>query len=103
MPRQYSHQFRQRVLALIDEGRRVDDLANDLGISAATIYRWRHQARIDAGQTPGTTSTEAAELADAHRRIRQLEEELKATRLAASMLKDEGIRPKVADSLSWKR
>lgn len=94
MPRQYSHQFRQRVLALLDEGRRVDDLANDLGISAATIYRWRQQGRIDAGQTPGTTSTEAAELADAHRRIRQLEEELKTTQLAASMLKDEGIRPK---------
>ena len=94
MPRQYSHQFRERVLSLLDEGRRVDDLAQDLGISAATIYRWRHQVRIDTGEAPGTTNWEAAELADAKRRIQQLEEELKVTQLAASMLKDEGIRPK---------
>ncbi len=94
MPRQYSHQFRDRVLSLVDEGRRVDDLAKDLGISAGTIYRWRHQARIDAGELAGATSQQATERADAKRRIRQLEEELKATRLAASMLKDEGIRPK---------
>lgn len=101
MPRQYSHQFRERVLSLLEEGRRVDDLAQDLGISAATIYRWRYQARIDAGEAAGATSQEAAELADAKRRIRQLEEELKATQLAASMLKDEGIRPK-GGSRSWK-
>lgn len=37
MPRQDSHQFRERVLSLLDEGRRVDDLAQDLGVSAATI------------------------------------------------------------------
>jgi transposase len=94
MPRQYSHQFRERVLSLLDEGRRVDDLAKDLGVSAATIYKWRRQASVDAGEAPGTTSAEAAELVDAKRRIHQLEEELRATRLAASMLKDQGIRPK---------
>ncbi|RJN32131.1 transposase [Nesterenkonia natronophila] len=49
MPRQYSHQFRERVLSLLDKGRRVDDLAQDLGVSAATIYKWRHQARVEAG------------------------------------------------------
>lgn len=79
---------------MLTEGREPKQLAQELGISSATIYRWRHQARIDAGEVPGTTSQDAAELADARRRIRQLEEELKATRLAASMLKDEGIRPK---------
>ena len=94
MPRQYSAQFRERVLSLLGEGRPVKELADQLGIASATIYRWRAQARIDAGEIPGTTSRETAELADARRRIRDLEEELKATRLAASQLKDEGIRPK---------
>lgn len=94
MPRQYSHQFRERALALLDDGRGVEALAIELGISTATVYRWRHQSRIDAEQVSGTTTVEGAELADAKRRIRQLEEELKATQLAASMLKDEGIRPK---------
>jgi len=94
MPRQYSVQFRERVLSLLGEGRPVKELADQLGIASATIYRWRAQSRIDAGEIPGTTTREAVELADARRRIRELEEELKATRLAASMLKDEGIRPK---------
>lgn len=94
MPRQYSPQFRERVLALVRDGRDAGELAAELGIASATIYRWRRQARIDAGEIPGVDSTLAAELADARRRIRELEEELSATRLAASMLKDEGIRPK---------
>ena len=94
MPRQYSSQFRERVLGLLEEGRKVEPLADELGISPATIYRWRHQSLVDACLVAGTTSADAVALADARRRIRQLEEELKATRLAASMLRDEGIRPK---------
>lgn len=94
MPRQYSPQFRERVLALVKEGRDPVALAKELGIASATVYRWRRQERIDAGVLPGTDSRVAAELADARRRIRELEEELAATKLAASMLKDEGIRPK---------
>lgn len=70
-----------------------ESLAAELRISAATIYRWR-QERIDAGDIPGVDSTLTAELTDARRRIRELEEELSATRLAASILKDERIRPK---------
>ncbi|OJU74309.1 MAG: hypothetical protein BGO15_12755 [Microbacterium sp. 71-23] len=94
MARQYSPQFRERVLALVHDGRDAGELASELGIASATIYRWRRQERIDAGEIPGIDSTLAAELADARRRIRELEEELSAARLAASMLNDEGIRPK---------
>ena len=93
MPRQYSPQFRERVLALVHDGRDAGELAAELRISAATIYRWR-QERIDAGDIRGVDSTLTAELTDARRRIRELEEELSATRLAASILKDERIRPK---------
>lgn len=45
---------------------------------------------------PWLNTAMASELADAKRRIRELEEELRATKLAASMLKDDGIRPKGA-------
>ena len=89
MPRQYSAQFRERVLGLVDEGREVVELAGELEISSATIYRWRKQARVDAGEFAGVNSAIAAELADAKRRIRELEEELAATQFAATMLRDE--------------
>jgi transposase-like protein len=98
MPRQYSVQFRDRVLGLVEQGRDVgelaSELASELGISSATIYRWRQQARVDAGEFAGVNSAVAAELADARRRIRELEEELAATQFAATMLRDESIRPK---------
>jgi|SRR5699024_2054420 len=100
MPRQYSPQFRQRVLGLLAEGRSVGQLAAELGIGTATLYRWQRQDRIDAGELPGPNTAQSVELADAKRRIRQLEEELKATRLAASMLKDDGIGPKDGSRLS---
>jgi len=87
MPRQYSPQFRQRVLSLLAEGRSVGQLAAELSIGAATLYRWRRQDRIDAGQISGLQTVQATELADAKRRIRELEEELRATKLVASMLK----------------
>ena len=43
MPKRYPPEFRQRVLALLDEGRRVADIASDLGLSCQTIYHWRNQ------------------------------------------------------------
>lgn len=101
MPRQYSPQFLARALALLDEGRTDPELCGQLGIASATLYRWRQQARIDAGELPGPTRAEAAELADARRRTRHLEEELQATKLAASMLKDEGIHPKGDSRTCW--
>jgi len=94
MPRQYSVQFRDRVLGLVEQGCDVGELASELGISSATIYRWRQQARVDAGEVAGVDSAIAAELADARRRIRELEEELAATQFAATVLRDENIRPK---------
>ena len=92
-PRQYSYQFRERVGALPQDGRDVRDLANGLEIAIATIYCRQRQARIDAGEIVGINSAMASELTDAKLRIGDLEDELKATKLAASMLKDVGIPP----------
>ena len=51
-------------------------LAVELGIAAATLYRWKHQALIDAGRKPGVKSYEPDELAPARRRIKELESEV---------------------------
>ena len=39
--RGYPVEFRRRVLELLEAGRKVADVANDLGISDQTIYSWR--------------------------------------------------------------
>jgi transposase len=77
MPRSYPPEFRRKVLDLLKTGRRVADVATDLGISSQTIYNWRVQDRIYAGLSPGLPSSEAAELADACRRIAALETSLR--------------------------
>ncbi|HVC23112.1 MAG TPA: transposase, partial [Candidatus Dormibacteraeota bacterium] len=63
-------EFRRRVLDLVTAGRKVADVARDLGLSQQTIYVWRHQDRIDRGLEPGLVSAEREELRAAKRRIR---------------------------------
>ena len=46
------------------------------------------QALIDRGEAPGVHTVESAQLRDALNRIKQLEEELRATRLASAILHD---------------
>lgn len=95
MPRGYPPEFRRRVLDLIASGRKVSDVARDLGVSGQTIYNWRAQDLIDRGERPGLRSSELAELAAARRRIAQLEAELAATRRAQELLKG-AVPPKGA-------
>ncbi len=65
MARGYPPEFRRRVLDLIASGRKVADVARDLGVSGQTIYNWRRQDRIDRGEAPGLRSAELAELGKA--------------------------------------
>jgi transposase-like protein len=84
--RGYPPEFRRRVLDLLDAGRKVVDLARDLGISDQTIYTWRRQEKIDRGEIAGLSSAEREELAAAKRRIRELETELAIHRRASELL-----------------
>src|SRR2546430_11520310 len=85
--RGYPAEFRQRVLDLVAAGRRVEDIARDLGISDQTVYSWRRQDRVDRGLESGLTTAERAELMSARRRIRELETELAGHRRATELLK----------------
>lgn len=86
--RGYPPEFRRRVLDLLAAGRRVSDLARDLGVSDQTIYIWRRQEQIDAGLAAGLTSAERDELGAAKRRIRELEAELEIHRRASELLRE---------------
>src|SRR6266705_5327673 len=93
MARRYPPEFRRRVLDLIASGRKVSDVARDLGVSGQTIYNWRAQDLIDRGERPGLRSEELAELVAARHRIAALEAELAATKRGRELLK-EAVPPK---------
>ena len=93
--RGYPAELRRRVVDLLAAGRKVADVARDLGISEQTIYGWRRQEQIDRGLEPGLSTVEKAELAAAKRRIHELEAELAVHRRAAELLK-ETTNPQVA-------
>ena len=92
----YPAEFRRRVIDLLTKGRKVADVARDLGVSEQAIYGWRRQEQIDRGLEPGLSTVEKAELIAAKRRIHELEVELAVHRRAVELLK-ETSRPK-ADS-----
>lgn len=93
MPKRYPPEFRRKVLDLVASGRRVAQVAADLGISDQTIYAWRRQEFIDSGQISGTTSADNAELVAARQQIAELEAEVAVHHRAAELLK-EGSTPK---------
>ena len=86
--RGYPAELRRRVVDLLATGRKVADVARDLGVSEQAIYGWRRQEQIDRGLEPGLSTAEKAELAAARRRISELEAELAVHRRAAELLKE---------------
>src|SRR5215472_13320353 len=99
MPRQYSAEVRRQACERMLAGEAVLDLSEELGISYYTLYRWRRQANIDAGRSPGLKSYEADPLLAARRRIKELEVELQATKAAAALY-EEDADPKGSSRLS---
>ena len=53
MPRRYPVEFRRKVLDLIEAGKPVAEIAEQLGITAQTVYNWRNQDQIDRGLRAG--------------------------------------------------
>ena len=89
MPRQYSPEFRQRALRLLDttmeasevsEFEAIKSVAGKLGIAEESVRRWRRKAQVDAGERPGVTSSE-------HVEIRRLKREVAELRRANEILK----------------
>lgn len=66
-------------------------MAAETGVSPATLFRWKHQALVDAGAREGVPSVDSDELAVARRRIAQLEEELQLTRDACELFDEQVV------------
>ena len=101
MPKHYPAELRRRTCERMLAGEAVKDLAAELSVSDPTLYKWRRQALIDAGQGPGLKSYEADRLAQARRRIKDLEAELTLVKAASALFDEtEAISPKGSTRLS---
>jgi transposase len=91
----YPTQFRDEACRRMVDGEQVEVLAIELGVAAGTLYRWKHQALVDAGRKPGIKSYEPDEMAKARRRIKELETELEMVKAASALFNgQEIVRPK---------
>ncbi len=89
MPRPYPREFREDVIRVARNrgpGVHLKDIAADFGISESCLNGWLHQADVEDGVKPGTTAAEGAELREARKRIRLLEQENEVLRRAAAYL-----------------
>ena len=86
MARKYSEEFREDVVRLIRGGMRVKQVSADMGVPEATLYVWLKRADIEDGVKPGLKEDELAELREAKKRIRELEQENEILRRASAYL-----------------
>ncbi|WP_083885498.1 transposase [Nocardia thailandica] len=78
MPKPYPREFRDDVVRVArnrDAGVTLEQIAADFGIHPMTLSKWMRQTDVDDGVKPGRTSSDPAELREAKRRIRLLEQE----------------------------
>ncbi|TFE38420.1 IS3 family transposase [Streptomyces sp. ICN441] len=89
MPKPYPEEFRQDVVRVARNrgpGVTVEQVATDFGVHPMTLWKWMRRADIDDGSKPGVTRQESAELRQARRRIKLLEQENEVLRRAAAYL-----------------
>lgn len=89
MPKPYPQEFRDDVVRVArnrEPGVTLEAIAADFGIHAMTLSGWLKKADVEDGIRPGVTSVESAELREAKKRIRLLEQENEVLRRAAAYL-----------------
>ena len=89
MPKPYPQEFRDDVVRVAqnrEEGVTLEQIAKDFGIHPMTLSNWLSQYAINAGTKPGKTTVDNAELREANKRIRLLEQENEVLRRAAAYL-----------------
>ena len=92
MPRQYSPDFRQRALRMVEEAlpdhvnetAAIKHVGSRLGVGVETLRKWRQRYLVDAGELPGVSSDEQDE-------IRRLKRENAELRRANEILKSASV------------
>lgn len=91
--REFSEEFKARTVELIlSSGKSIGEVCRELDLTETAVRRWVKQARVDAGQAPGLTSDERAELARLRRENKVLREEREILKKAAAFFATETTR-----------
>jgi transposase len=86
MPKAKPAEFRRDVVALARRGDATfKQIAQDFGISEASVYNWVRQADIDDGHKPGVTADESVEIRELRKRLRIVEQENEILRRATAI------------------
>lgn len=89
MPKPYPQEFRDDVVRVArdrEPGVTVEQIAKDFGVHPMTLFKWLRQAEVDEGAKPGASRAESAELREARKRIKLLEQENEVLRRATAYL-----------------
>jgi transposase len=100
-PRKYPDELRERATRLAVEARRdpvsgvgaIKRIADQLGVHPEALRTWVKQAEADAGDRSGTTSADAARIAELEREVRELRRANQILKSAASFFAAELDRP----------
>lgn len=85
----YPSEFREDVVRIArgrEPGVTIAQVAKDFGVHPITLQKWLRRADVEAGVKPGQTLAEGAELREARKRIRLLEQENEVLRRATAYL-----------------
>ncbi|WME23762.1 transposase [Brachybacterium sp. GU-2] len=89
MPAPYPQEFRDDVVRVArsrEDGITIAQTAKDFGVHEKTLHKWIRQADINDGNWPGKSREESAELREARKQIRLLQQENEVLRRAAAYL-----------------
>jgi transposase len=92
MPSKYDASTRAKAIRLVcehagdypTEWAAITAVSSRLGMSAETLRKWLRQAEVDAGEKPGTTTQESAEIRELRRKNRELEQTIEILKAATT-------------------
>lgn len=83
--KKYDRTFKERAVALSKDRKNISELARELGVSAAQLYKWRKESEeFGSGSFPGNGNIKQT---PEQERISALEKKLKDSELELEILK----------------
>ena len=88
--RSFTAEFKADIVERCQRGdRTIGQVARDFDLTETAVREWVRQAEVDAGERPGLTSAERAELAELRRENRRLRDDVEVLKRATAFFAKE--------------